>query len=61
MKFPMPFIKSPEFAAEKMFSGLTKGTAFEIHFPRALTIILKFLRILPYKLYLLLIDKSVKR
>jgi short-subunit dehydrogenase len=60
-EFPMPFIKSPEFAAEKMFSGLTKGTAFEIHFPRALTIILKFLRILPYKLYLLLIDKSVKR
>ena len=60
-EFSMPFIKSPEFAAEKMFSGLTKGTAFEIHFPRALTIILKFLRILPYKLYLLLIDKSVKR
>ena len=60
-EFPMPFIKSPEFAAEKMFNGLTKSKAFEIHFPKALTLILKFLRILPYKIYLFLIDKSVKR
>ena len=59
--FPMPFIKSPEFAAEKMFKGLTKGKAFEIHFPKALTILLKIFRVLPYKLYLFLIDKSVKR
>ena len=60
-EFPMPFIKSPEFAAEKMFNGLTKSKAFEIHFPKTLTFILKFLRILPYKIYLFLIDKSVKR
>jgi len=60
-EFPMPFIKSPEFAADKMFKGLTKTKAFEIHFPKALTILLKFLRILPYKIYLFLIDKSVKR
>ena len=60
-EFPMPFIKSPEFAAEKMFNGLTKNTSFEIHFPKALTILLKFLRILPYKIYLFLIDKGVKR
>ena len=60
-EFPMPFIKSPEFAAEKMFNGLTQSKAFEIHFPKALTLILKFLRILPYKIYLFLIDKSVKR
>jgi len=59
--FPMPFIKSPEFAAEKMFKGLTKGKAFEIHFPKALTILLKIFRVLPYKIYLFLIDKSVKR
>ena len=59
--FPMPFIKSPEFAADKMFKGLTKTKAFEIHFPKALTILLKFLRILPYKIYLFLIDKGVKR
>jgi len=60
-EFPMPFIKSPEFAAEKMFNGLTKSKTFEIHFPKALTLLLKFLRILPYRIYLFLIDKSVKR
>ena len=60
-EFSMPFIKSPEFAAEKIFNGLTKSKAFEIHFPKALTLLLKFLRVLPYRLYLFLIDKSVKR
>ena len=60
-EFPMPFIKSPEFAADKMFKGLTKTKAFEIHFPKTLTLLLKFLRILPYKIYLFLIDKGVKR
>ena len=57
----MPFIKTPEFAAEKMFNGLTKGKAFEIHFPKELTFLLKFLRVLPYRIYLFLIDKFVKR
>ncbi len=60
-EFPMPFIKSPEFAAEKMFDGLTKSKSFEIHFPKTLTLLLKFLRILPYRIYLFLIDKGVKR
>jgi short-subunit dehydrogenase len=60
-EFTMPFIKSPEFAAKKMFNGLTKSKAFEIHFPKALTILLKIFRILPYKIYLFLIDKGVKR
>ena len=59
--FPMPFIRSPEFAAEKIFNGLTKSKAFENHFPKQLTLLLKFLRILPYGLYLFLIDKFVKR
>ena len=60
-EFPMPFIKSPEFAAEKMFYGLTKSNAFETHFPKELTLSLKFLRILPYRVYLFLINKFVKR
>ena len=60
-EFSMPFIKSPQFAANEMFYGLTKSKAFEIHFPKTLTLILKFLRVLPYRLYLFLIDKSVKR
>ena len=60
-EFPMPFIKSPRFAAEKMFNGLTKSKSFEIHFPKQLTLLLKFFRVLPYKIYLFLIDKVVKR
>jgi short-subunit dehydrogenase len=60
-EFPMPFIRSPEFAADKIFQGLTKKNIFEIHFPLGLTLTLKFLRILPYKLYLFLIDNFVKR
>ena len=60
-EFSMPFIKSPEYAAKKIFNGITKSKAFEIHFPKSLTLLLKLLRILPYKIYLFLIDKSVKR
>ena len=59
--FNMPFIKTAEFAANKIFYGLTKGNAFEIHFPKELTFILKFLRILPYRMYLFLVNKFVKR
>ena len=59
--FSMPFIKSPEFAANKIFNGLTKSNSFEIHFPKELTLFLKFLRILPYRVYLFLINKFVKR
>ena len=59
--FKMPFIKSPEFAAEKIFKGLTKSSAFEIHFPKELTTLLKVFRVLPYKIYLFLIEKFVKR
>tara|TARA_A100001015_G_C14986855_1_gene711974 strand:+ start:1047 stop:1799 length:753 start_codon:yes stop_codon:yes gene_type:complete len=60
-EFPMPFLKTPEYAADKIFKGLVKGNAFEIHFPKGLTLILKVLRILPYRLYLFLVDKLVKR
>ena len=60
-EFPMPFLKTPEYAAEKIFNGLVKSSAFEIHFPKGITLTLKFLRILPYRLYLFLVDKLVKR
>ena len=59
--FPMPMIKSPEFAAEQIYIGLTKKTGFEIHFPKAFTFFLKFLRILPYPIYFKLIDMGYKR
>ena len=59
-KFPMPMIKSPEFAAEKMFIGLTKKNSFEIHFPIAFTTIMKLLKIMPNWLYFLLVRKGMK-
>ena len=60
-QFSMPFLKTPEYAADKIYNGLVKNSAFEIHFPKGLTLTLKFLRILPYRLYLFLVDKLVKR
>ena len=58
--FPMPMIKSPEFAAGEMFKGLTKSNAFEIHFPKKFTFIMKILKIMPNWLYLKLIKKGMK-
>jgi len=60
-EFSMPFIKTPEFAAERIYKGLLKSSAFEITFPKELTTILKLLRILPYRLYLFLVSKLIKR
>ena len=60
-EFPMPFLKTVDYAADKIFNGLVKSNAFEIHFPKGLTLTLKFLRILPIKVYLFLVDKLVKR
>ena len=60
-EFSMPFIRSPEFAADKIYNGLIKSSAFEINFPKELTTILKLLRIMPYRIYLFLVDKFVKR
>ena len=60
-EFPMPMIKSPEYAAEKMFIGLTKKNAFEIHFPKTFTIIVKLLKIMPNWLFFFLVRKGIKR
>ena len=60
-KFRMPFIKSPEFAAEKIYNGLVKSDAFEITFPKQLTTLFKFFKVLPNRMYLFLISKLVKR
>ena len=59
-KFPMPMIKSAEFAAEKMFIGITRKNVFEIHFPIAFTIIMKLLKIMPNWLYFLLLKKGMR-
>ena len=58
--FKMPFLKTVDYAAEKIFEGLTKTNQFEIHFPKQLTLILKFLKILPNSWYLSLVGKLTK-
>ena len=40
--FKMPFLKSADFAAEKIYKGLTGKYKFEIFFPWFFIIILKF-------------------
>ena len=59
-KFKMPFIKSSEFAANRIYKGLINSKTFEITFPKQLTIIMKILRIIPYWKYLYLIEKLTK-
>jgi len=59
--FPMPMIKSPEFAASEIYKGLTVKKAFEIHFPKAFTYFLKFLQLLPSSLYFKLVAKGMKK
>lgn len=48
--FAMPAIISAETAAEEIIKGFGTG-AFEIHFPKRFTRIMKFLSILPYRIY----------
>ena len=59
--FPMPMIKSPEFAADQMYIGLIKKTGFEIHFPKAFTFLMKFLKILPSSIYFKIVEKGMKK
>ena len=59
--FPMPMIKSPEFAAEKIYIGLIKKKGFEIHFPKAFTLLMKILRILPNSIYFKIVEKGMKK
>ena len=59
-KFKMPFIKSAEYAANKIYNGLIKSNAFEITFPKELTLIMKVFKILPYRIYFYLISKTTK-
>jgi len=58
--FKMPFLKTTEYAAEKIYDGLVKKNVFEIHFPKSLTLILKILSFLPNKMYFGLIGKMTK-
>jgi len=58
--FPMPMIETVEFAAEKMFKGLTKKNSFEITFPKVFSFILLILKILPNWLYFKIVGNTYK-
>ena len=58
--FKMPFLKTTEYAAEKIYDGLINKNVFEIHFPKSLTLILKILSFLPSKIYFGLVGKMTK-
>lgn len=55
-KFKMPFLISTNEAADYIYKGLA-AKKFEIHFPKKFTLILKVLRLLPYKILLFLTKK----
>ena len=58
--FKMPFLKTPEYAADQIYNCLINKNIFEIHFPKALIITLKLLSFLPSKVYFSLIGKMTK-
>ena len=58
--FPMPMIKSAKFAANEIFKGLTKSNAFEIHFPKNFTFIMKILKVMPNWLYFKILKRGMK-
>ena len=58
--FKMPFLKTTEYAAERIYDGLINSNVFEIHFPKSLTLILKILSFLPSKIYFSLVGKMTK-
>jgi len=58
--FEMPQVMLPEAAAKKIFEGLNCSYRFELRFPFALSLFLRTLRLLPYKLSLALTKKAPK-
>jgi len=58
--FKMPFLKTTEYAADKIYDGLVNKKSFEIHFPKTLTITLKVLSFLPSSLYFNLVGQLTK-
>ena len=58
-KFHMPALISTDQAAVEMIKGWRKGD-FEIHFPKKFTLVLKFLKILPYFIYFKMVAKATQ-
>ncbi len=57
--FEMPYLITPDEAADEIIKGFGKGE-FEIHFPKAFTRMLKTLQSLPYSVYFTAVKRSTK-
>ncbi len=49
--FKMPMLKSPDYAADKIYKGLTGKYKFEIFFPFFVVFFVKIMRVLPLRIY----------
>lgn len=49
-RFKMPFLMQPDEAARRTLAGLRKG-CFEVAYPAPFVLLLKMMRLLPYRLY----------
>jgi len=58
-KFEMPQLMQPKYAAQKILEGIENPDSFEIRFPYILSLFLRILRILPYKVSLYLTKKML--
>ncbi|EXI82661.1 MAG: putative oxidoreductase [Candidatus Accumulibacter appositus] len=58
--FAMPALLTPEQAAQETIDGFA-GSAFEIHFPKRFTRVVKLLAHLPYRIYFPLLRRFVDR
>ena len=58
--FAMPALLTPEEAAQQTIAGFASG-AFEIHYPKRFTLVLKVLAHLPYRVYFPLIRRFTGR
>ncbi len=59
-EYPMPFMMSAEAAAERIVIGLRRG-GFEVTFPRRLAWTMKAVNLLPYALWLHIMDRATRR
>ncbi|MDO9181285.1 MAG: SDR family NAD(P)-dependent oxidoreductase [Bacteriovorax sp.] len=57
--FKMPYIMTPQIAADHIMKGFKKGR-FDIVFPIGFSFFFRFIRILPYSLHLKLVKKLVQ-
>lgn len=57
--FHMPGLLTADEAAKKIIEGFARGD-FEIHFPLRFTLWLKFMKLLPYRVYFFLVKRATR-